>query len=185
MADSASTADREPDRSEERLRIEAAQRDPGQFAPLYEAHFDQVYAYLARRVKERAEVEDLTAEVFRKALDGLSGFEWRGAPFAAWLLRIAANTLTDRARRALRALPNPPPGQPVVGGYDADAEGAELFGLVAELPADQRRVVELRFAEERSIREVAAELGRSEGAVKQLQLRALQSLRRRIRRDDA
>jgi RNA polymerase sigma-70 factor (ECF subfamily) len=144
-----------------------------------------VYAYLARRVPERAEVEDLTAEVFCKALDGLRGYEWRGAPFAAWLLRIAANALTDRARRTLRAVPGPAPAEPVAQ-LDADAlEQAQLFGLVAQLPAEQRRVIELRFAEERSTREIAAELGRTEGAIKQLQLRALRSLRKRIRSEDA
>src|SRR5262245_61291908 len=88
-------------RAGERLQVEAAQKDPGQFAALYEAHFHVVYAYLARRVTDRSEVEDLTSEVFRKALDSLGRFEWRGAPIAAWLLRIAANTLADRARRAL------------------------------------------------------------------------------------
>jgi RNA polymerase sigma-70 factor (ECF subfamily) len=72
----------------------------------------------------------------------------------------------------------------VGSSVDADAlERADLFRLVAELPAEQRKVIEMRFAAERSIREIAAELGRSEGAVKQLQLRALQSLRKRIRKD--
>jgi RNA polymerase sigma-70 factor (ECF subfamily) len=188
MAQRASTRPRPRlDPEAERLRIEAARQDPSQFGPLYEAHFDRVYAYLARRVRERAEVEDLTAEVFRKALDALPRFEWRGAPFETWLLRIAANALTDRARRALRAVPSDP--DPVPGeqqGAERGAiDGAALFRLVAALPGDQRRVIELRFAEERSIREIAAELGRTEGAVKQLQLRALQSLRKRVRSEDA
>jgi len=183
-----------PDRSRgqdpgwERLRVEAAQRNPGLFGPLYEAHFDVVYAYVARRVKERTEAEDLTAEVFRKALDGIASFEWQGAPFAAWLLRIAANTLADRARRALRVVPTEPGIDPdqFSSPVDADVvERADLFRLVADLPADQRRVIEMRFAEERPIRAIAAELGRTEGAVKQLQLRALQSLRKKIRKDHA
>jgi RNA polymerase sigma-70 factor (ECF subfamily) len=175
----------EAGRDDERIRIEAAQRDPEAFAPLYETHFDQVYAYLARRVPDRAEVEDLTAEVFRKALAGIGGFHWSGAPFSAWLMRIAANCVADRARRALRAVAaEAPPDQEE--RTDREAAGrSDLFRLVADLPADQRRVIELRFAEERSIREIAAELGRSEGAVKQLQLRALRGLRRRMKRDDA
>src|SRR4051812_27443163 len=80
----------------ERLLIEAAQNDPKRFAELYEAHFDQVYAYVARRTHNRDEAQDLTAEVFQRALANLPRFEWRGAPFAAWLMRIAANTLADR-----------------------------------------------------------------------------------------
>ena len=178
------------DSEAERLRIEAARTDPAQFGALYETHFEVVYAYLARRVRERAEVEDLTAEVFRKALDGMARFEWRGAPFAAWLLRIAANLLLDRARHAQRVAPGERElerqGERVASAVDAAAlEQAELFRLVAELPPDQRRVIELRFAEERSVREIAAALGRSEGAVKQLQLRALRSLRERIRKEHA
>lgn len=180
-------AERDPEW--ERVRVEAARQDPSQFAPLYEAHFEVVYAYVARRIAERAEVEDLTAEVFRKALDGLEAFEWRGAPFSAWLLRIAANALVDRARRAIRAVPGEsgtvdPDQVPQPAVADA-LERADLFRLVTELPEDQRRVIELRFAEERSIREIAEELGRTEGAVKQLQLRALQTLRKRIRKDHA
>jgi RNA polymerase sigma-70 factor (ECF subfamily) len=192
MADRASAAQTEAarsrDRDWEKLRVEAARQNPGQFGPLYEAHFDVVYAYVARRVRERSEAEDVTSEIFRKALDGIAGFEWQGAPFAAWLLRIASNTLADRARRALRVVPTDPTvdADQVAAAVDADAvERAELFRLVGELPAEQRRVIELRFAEERSIRDIAAELGRTEGAVKQLQLRALQSLRKKIRKDHA
>jgi RNA polymerase sigma-70 factor, ECF subfamily len=174
------------DREAERRRVAAAQQDPGLFAPLYEAHFDVVYTYVARRVAERAEAEDLTSEVFRKALDGLGAFEWRGSPFAAWLLRIAANTLADRARRALRAVPGSQATDEAAPAVEPDvAQRALLFRLVAELPDDQRTVIELRFAEGRPVREIAIQLGRSEGAVKQLQLRALQFLRKRMRADDA
>src|SRR5258705_1442739 len=92
--------------SDERLTVEAARKDPGQFAALYEANFERVYAYVARRVKGRAEVEDLTSEVFRRALSSLHAYESRGAPFSAWLLRIAANAVVDRARRASRRSPS-------------------------------------------------------------------------------
>jgi RNA polymerase sigma-70 factor (ECF subfamily) len=169
-------------KADETARVEAARQDPGQFAALYEANFELVYAYVARRVKGRAEVEDLTSEVFRRALSALPAYELRGAPFASWLLRIAANAVVDRARRASRTRPAgadlaPEPSEP----ERLDAEGrARLFRCVAELPHDQRRVIELRFAEERPIREIAAALGKSEGAVKQLQLRALAALRKRI-----
>src|SRR5947208_228617 len=74
----------------ERFLLEAAQKDPSRFAELYENNFERVYAFVARRVRERQVAEDLTGEVFHKALTKLSGFDWRGIPFAAWLLRIAA-----------------------------------------------------------------------------------------------
>jgi len=168
--------------AEEQLLIEAAQRDPSRFAGLYEAHFERVYAFVAARVANRDEAQDVTAEVFHKALAGLPRFEWRGVPFAAWLFRIAANALADRAARALReralSPPDDPPSQ--AAGLEDSERRARLFRLVRRLPHDQRRVIEMRFAGEKSIREIARELGRSEGAVKQLQFRALENLRARL-----
>src|ERR1044072_4346278 len=87
---------------QERLLIEAAQKDPRRFADLYEANFERVYAFVARRVPDRHETEDVTAEVFQHALANLSRFEWRGVPFAVWLFRIAANAITDRWKRLSR-----------------------------------------------------------------------------------
>jgi RNA polymerase sigma-70 factor (ECF subfamily) len=69
--------------ADERLLIEAAQNNPARFGELYELHFERVYAYIARRVENRPETEDLTAEVFHHALANLKRFEWRGIPFAA------------------------------------------------------------------------------------------------------
>src|SRR5271168_3810331 len=88
------------DYSAERALIEAAQRDRSRFADLYEANFERVYAYIARRVRDRDQAQDLTADVFHSALKNLSRFEWRGAPFAAWLFRIAANAIASRGKRA-------------------------------------------------------------------------------------
>ena len=85
--------------SEERLLIEAAQKDPSRFAELYEQNFHRVYAYVSRRVRDRAETQDLTAHVFQQALANLNKFKWRGAPFAAWLYRIAHNAVIDYRRR--------------------------------------------------------------------------------------
>lgn len=165
----------------ERAAVAAAQRDPARFDALYEANFERVYAYVARRVADRDEARDLTAEVFHRALRNLSRFEWRGVPFAGWLMRIAANAIADRAERWAREREVPPPAPEHLTPENDDFEArARLFRSVDALPADQRRVVTLRFAEHRSIREIAAELGRSEGAVKQLQLRALTTLRRRL-----
>ena len=88
-----------------RLLIQAAQSDPSRFAELYESNFNRVYAFVARRVKDREEAQDVTADVFHQALKNLSRFQWRGVPFAAWLLRIAANALADRWQRAGREVP--------------------------------------------------------------------------------
>jgi RNA polymerase sigma-70 factor (ECF subfamily) len=169
--------------ADERLLIEAAQRDTRRFAELYEHNFERVYAFIVRRVGNREEAQDLTSEVFHQALANLGRFEWRGVPFAAWLLRIAANALADRWQRAARERGNPTRDAPVEASeidLEEIEQRARLFRLVKGLPADQRRVIEMRFAEEKSIREIAQELGRTEGAVKQLQFRGLQNLRARV-----
>jgi RNA polymerase sigma-70 factor (ECF subfamily) len=169
--------------SEERLLIEAAQKDPGRFAELYEQNFHRVYAYVARRVRDRAETQELTSHVFHQALANLGKFKWRGAPFATWLYRIAANAIADQARRKQRET-NEQPDKASESSTLIDLEQVErralLFRAVETLPDDQRRVIVLRFAEEKSIREVAGELGRSEGAIKQLQFRGLENLRNRL-----
>ena len=178
--------------AEERRLVEAAQREPARFIELYDAYFHAVYAYVARRVRHRDETEDLTAEVFRRALQSLPRFKWTGAPFGAWLFRIASNMIADRAKAAARegklasedSAPSPAAGITTGSEQQTDLEEcerrAELFQLVDELADDQRRVVLMRFAEDKSIGEIASALGRSEGAVKQLQFRALENLRKRI-----
>jgi RNA polymerase sigma-70 factor (ECF subfamily) len=176
---------RSPEQAEERLLVEAAQKDPARFAELYEINFERVYAFVARRVGDRPAAEDLTSEVFHKALANVRRFEWRGVPFAAWLLRIAANAIADRAQTAGRelAVEDPPEvGEEATALVDLEEveRRARLFRLVGELPEDQRRVIAMRFAEEKSICEIAEGLGRTQGAVKQLQFRALQTLRAKI-----
>ena len=168
--------------ADERLLIEAAQQDPTRFAELYENNLHRVYAFIVRRVRDRAEAEDLTAEVFHQALSNLGRFEWRGVPFAAWLMRIAANTLADRWQRASRVQEVPAETlENAEAGAEQEVERRTmLFQLVDRLPEDQRRVIVRRFVEQKSVREIAQELGRSEGAVKQLQFRALQSLRSEV-----
>lgn len=163
---------------DERALIEAAQADPARFVDLYERHFHQVYAFVSRRVGNRAEAEDITSEVFEQALANLRRYEWRGIPFRAWLLRIASNALADRWREVARDAHDQPPDAPDLQESSDIERRAMLFQLVERLPDAQRQVIQMRFVDEKSIREIAAALGRSEGAVKQLQLRALENLRK-------
>src|SRR6202034_694464 len=166
---------------EERLLVEAAQKDPARFTDLYERNFERVYAFVSRRVHARADVEDITAEVFQHALENLQRFEWRGVPFVAWLYRIAANAVADRWQSLARENGRPAMGRPSVEFDNEEIERterrAQLFRNLAKLPAEQRRVIEMRFAEEKSIAEIAKALGKSSGAVKQLQHRAYTKLR--------
>ena len=162
----------------ERRLVEAARRDPRRFAEIYEANFARVYAYVARRVPRREEAEDVTAEVFQHALAGLGSFEWQGAPFIAWLLGIASNLVAKRWKGVKEEVPI---DELELAVNVVQAEQQALFvQLLKRLPADQKRVIELRFFEQRSIREIAREMGRSEGAIKQLQFRALETLRRQV-----
>src|SRR5947209_19794676 len=92
--------------ADDRLLVEAAQKDPSRFGDLYEVNFARVYAFVASRVHDRDAAQDLTSDVFHKALANLSRFEWRGVPFAAWLLRIESNADTDRAHRTTREDPS-------------------------------------------------------------------------------
>jgi RNA polymerase sigma-70 factor (ECF subfamily) len=175
---------REP---EERLLVEEAQSDPAKFDALYERHFERVYAFVASRMRDRTTAEDVTSEVFHKALASLPSYEWRGVPFVAWLLRIAANAIIDHVKRAAREFPAP--DDPPEPAADLDLQASEmraiehrahLFRLVGRLPEVQKQVVYERFVEQRSIREIAQRLGKTEGAVKQLQLRAVRNLRAQV-----
>jgi RNA polymerase sigma-70 factor (ECF subfamily) len=168
-----------PVQAEERVLVEAAQSDPARFDALYDMHFERVYGFIAGRVHDRATAEDLTSDVFYKAFANLRSYEWRGVPFMAWLLRIATNAIIDRSQRAFREHPMPddPPDPGIRPDMRAIEYRARLFQLVDQLPETQRRVVHERFVDQRSLREIAGRLGKSEGAIKQLQLRALERLR--------
>jgi RNA polymerase sigma-70 factor (ECF subfamily) len=175
-----------PQGADERLLVEAAQGDPAKFDALYELNFDRIYFFLVSRVHDRSVAEDLTSEVFHKALANLPSYEWRGTPFAAWLFRIASNAIVDHYKRSNREVNvddfEHPLAQPDLSSNDLDfiERHVHFFRLVEELPEIQRRVVRERFVEERSIREIAQRLSKTEGAIKQLQFRALRTLRAQI-----
>lgn len=169
------------DDDDEQTLIAAAQADPARFDELYDRYVHRVYGFVSRRVGNRATAEDITSAVFEHALAHLPKFEWRGVPFAAWLIRIAANGLADHWRRTAREGGDAVAEMPAQGETDAIEQRAILFQLVERLPDLQRRVIELRFGEEKSIRDIASALQRTEGAVKQLQLRALENLRKGMR----
>ena len=147
---------------DERALVEAAQRDPAQFEVLYDRHFERVYAFVVWRVRDRAAAEELTAEVFYKALASLPKYEWRGAPFAAWLFRIAANVIADQRNRAGRknevhdAFHDNTSLQDPAESTEHDLQlielHAQIYRLVDALPEIQRRVIRQRFVEQRSVR---------------------------------
>ena len=163
----------------------AQQGDAAAFGALYEQYAPAVARYLRHRLGGPEEaVEDLTAEVFVKVYQKLGRYEERGLPFSAWLYRIAHNQLVDH----LRMLPRLP-AQSIDDAGEVPEHGARRgFGQVLDrqvldpalsrLTDDQRRVIQLRFLQRLSLADTAAQLGRSEEAVKKLQARGLATLRR-------
>lgn len=165
--------------------VARAQKDSQAFGALYDGYVDRVYRYCYRRTGSHYEAEELTAQTFRRALEALPKYEWRGAPFGAWLFRIAGNLIVDGSKR--REVPidgrdfEQPGPQPVDGLLEAE-EIDELWQAVYRLPLHQQQVLVLRFAQGLSTREVARIVNRSETATKQLVYRSLKALRERLQR---
>ncbi|CAA9304435.1 MAG: hypothetical protein AVDCRST_MAG77-6235 [uncultured Chloroflexi bacterium] len=173
--------------------VRAAQAgDPSSFGQLYERYFDKVYGYLSFKLGSAADAEDLTGQVFLKALESLGGYKWTGIPFQAWIFRIAHNLMVDSLRRKGRR-PSEPLDEalPVADerrGVDPEAaldENLTREGLIeamSRLTELQRQVIAYKFAGRLSNAEVAHLMGKSEGAVKALQHAGLASLQRHYAR---
>ncbi len=168
--------------------VARAVAEPDAFGELYDRYALRVYRFAFRRLGDHAEAEDVTAQTFHRAFEALGRFEWRGAPFGAWLFRIARNAVVDRRRAGAAPVSLDGIGE---GGFepaDVDATAPDeallvqeelgaAWAAVARLPALQRRAVTLRFGRDLSHAEVGAIIGRSEAATKQLVYRAMKTLR--------
>ncbi len=170
--------------NEESLVRRAKQRDQKAFAQLYEEHFDKIYRYVALRIGDRTEAEDMTQQVFLNALKSISSFKWKGVPFAAWLFRIAHNQVVDYLRKKSKqaaapldeSLVSSDSNPQLMAEHSLDVE--QLLLATRRLTEAQRQVISLRFAGELSINQVAKIVGKSQGAVKALQHSAIVALRK-------
>jgi RNA polymerase sigma-70 factor (ECF subfamily) len=169
---------------EESLVQRAKNNDQEAFAQLYEEHFDKIYRYLALRIGNEMEAEDMTQQVFLNALQSISSFRWKGVPFSAWLYRIAHNQAVDHLRKNKKR-GTVPLDESLVSSGDSPHSAAErkmdieqLLAATRRLTGAQREVISLRFTSELSIAQVAGIMGKSEGAVKALQHSAIVALRR-------
>lgn len=173
---------------EQRLLKRAKHGDPDAFAALYQAHVQAIFHYIASRVNDNHLAEDLTGDVFAKALQGLSQYQDQGKPFIAWLYRIAHARVVDHYRRSGRR------------GFDGDIDEDTILSdpleideamdrgqvaqllraAIADLTADQQQVVVLRFMEGHRIDVVAQLMGKQPNAIKALQHRALRTLAKRL-----
>jgi RNA polymerase sigma-70 factor, ECF subfamily len=157
--------------------------DPDAFGQLYDRYCDQVYRFTTRRLRDRQAAEDVTAEVFFKALRAIDSYRPAIAPFSAWLFRIATNAVTDhlRARRPSNSLDavadtpdaTTPVDEQVINRVEAD----RVWLAVGALSGAQRMAVVLRLGHDLPIAEIASRMERSEGAVKLLLNRGLSTVR--------
>jgi len=180
-----SSADDEAERKRLIALVELARSgDKDAFGMLYDHYHTSVYRFLYYRVGSVALAEDLTSETFFRALRSMGSFRWQGKDFGAWLMTIARNLATDHFKAGRTRLEL---ATEDMGVHDDATEGPEstvLAGLtnelllkaLKELPDEQRDCLIMRFLQGMSIAETAAVLGRSDGAVKQLQLRGVRNL---------
>ena len=169
---------------EESLVRRAQEGDQNAFAQLYEEHFDKIYRYIALKIGDKIEAEDMTQQVFLNAFKSIASFKWKGVPFVAWLFRIAHNQMVDQLRkRKKQALPlidelvvSSDSNPQLLAEHNLDVE--RLVLATRRLTKSQQEVVSLRFAGGLSTVEVAKIMGKSQGAVKALQHSAILALRR-------
>jgi len=172
--------------SEEYLVQQAVNGNQAAFTQLYNQNFDRIHRYIYIKVRDRAEAEDLTQDVFIRALESINTYRWRDLPFAAWLFKIAHNRVIDHVRKQskekrapleeayARSVEDP------IQMTERDYEVYQLKEALEQLPEAQRDVATLRFIGQLSIAEVAHTLGKSEGTVKALQFNATASLRKAL-----
>ncbi|WP_346767796.1 sigma-70 family RNA polymerase sigma factor [Knoellia koreensis] len=170
--------------------VELAQKgDSEAFGLLYERYVDTVYRYVYVRVGTKQLAEDITSETFLRALRRMDSFSWQGRDIAAWFITIARNLITDNAKSArFRMEVSTADMLDADPRVEAAPEGEVLERLrderllqaVKSLKPEQAECVVLRFLQGLSLAETAKVLGKSEGAVKQLQLRAVRSLHREL-----
>lgn len=170
--------------SEESLVRQAVEGNQLAFTQLYNEHLDKIYRYIYFRVNSRAEAEDLTQEVFIKALEAISSYKWRDVHFASWLFRIAHNQVVDYFRKqskqkrvSLEEVATVSVEDPVAM-TEQKLEVKELSDALEKLPSAQREVISLRFIAGLPIAEVAKAVDKREGTVKALQFQATAALRK-------
>jgi RNA polymerase sigma-70 factor (ECF subfamily) len=171
-----------------RKLVDRAQKgDRAALEELYLIHFDRIYSYLHVSVGNKHDAEDLTTQTFLKMLESIGRFRWQSAPFSAWLFRIAHNLAMDHFRSRRRWQPEAEVPEPL----DSEEPSAELeamqsigresmLELIEKLSPEQQQVLTLKFVFNFANADVATILGKTEGAIKSLQHRALASLQKQI-----
>jgi RNA polymerase sigma-70 factor (ECF subfamily) len=172
---------------DESALIEQAKTDREAFGRLYELYVDRIYNYVYYRTGNSHDAEDLTARIFYRAIRHIGNYQDQGAPFAAWLYRIARNMIANwyRDNKSDRLLPLE--SATLRGDGDGPETAIELMedrdallAAIRELPPERQELLILKFVERMPNAEIGQIMGRTEGAVKLLYYRTLQSLRKEM-----
>jgi RNA polymerase sigma-70 factor (ECF subfamily) len=175
---------------EEKLIEQAKSGDSRSFADLYDHYLPPIYRFIYMKVSHREEAEDLTHEIFLSAWQNLDRYRSRGFPFSSWLYQIARNRVIDFYRTKKKHLPIESVDAELAGSNDVleviadEALSMKLVReVINELSPDYQDVLLMKFMEELSHAEIAQIMGKSAGAVRLIQHRALQELRKRLKKD--
>ena len=175
------------DLNNENVLVEAAKKDPNQFAALYSKYYEQIFRFIYQRLDDKEQAFDSTQQVFIKALEKLPKYEFKGVPFASWLYRIASNEVVDlfRTQKAKRTV-----NIDSIYVYDIIEEIQEskideyhdkIVNIIADLPEDELQLIEMRFFEKRAFKEIAEILNLTENNAKVKTYRILEKLKKTIK----
>lgn len=178
--------------SEEELLINRAKNGEAEaFGLLYDRYAPKIYRFILIKTGRKADAEDLTSQVFMRAWESIGNFEFQGFPFSSWLYRIAGNSVIDYYRtfrshqdveevaEAVQA------SEDYAGDLDLKADTDRIRSAIRLLDQDQQNVVVMRFVDELSTKEIAAALGKSEGAIRVIQHRALKNLKQSLNSNES
>jgi RNA polymerase sigma-70 factor (ECF subfamily) len=173
-------------REDERALVERAKYDPGAFGELYDRHFLQIYKFVYSRVRDQAMAEDVTSDVFMKALRSIGRYQDTGRPISAWLYQIAMNAVADRFRAARATEDIDEQRDLSAGGPALEQIAAQrdelrrIWAIVETLPKQQRMAMVLKFQEDMKIEDIAGVMGKTSGAVKLLIHRGVMKVRQSV-----
>lgn len=176
---------------EENLVQGAKKGDTAAFGALYDHYVPRIYRFVFLKVGRKEDAEDLTHEIFVRAFEHIKDYRQKGFPFSSWLYRIARNAIIDRYRGRRQTVDIDavsPEELPALANVETRAEQAILLqkvsGAIGALKPEHQDVIIMRFVEELSVKETAEAMGRSEGAVKLLQHRAIKELRTKLGKEE-
>ena len=166
--------------------VERAKQNSAAFGELYDHYVDQIYRFIYSRVRSSAVAEDITSDVFFKALRALPRYRSEGHPFSAWLYQIAVNAINDhfRSHRSHSSLDNAldvaDQGRAVGDVAIHNDEAARVWAAIDALPRHQRTALTLKLGEDMKLSDIGEVMGKSEGAIKLLVHRGMQTLRKAL-----